>query len=147
MTPIRKARRGVEGVVSRAICPDADGFNSEGPISYYDPNSESPISCYDPISESSRLNLASYGCFIMHGLHDLFKMWVYICRIYWIFSHLNTTCKSKATNAIIPLLLHNKTSVTRRYFFMIKNRTFHVENNVCLKSWCTFARFVEFFRT
>ena len=77
----------------------------------------------------------------------MFKMWVYICMIYWIFFALEYKCKSKAMNAIIALLLHNKTSVTRRYFFIIKNRTFHVENNVCLKSWCTFARFVEFFRT
>ena len=43
--------------------------------------------------------------------------------------------------------LHNKTSVTRRYFCIIKNRTFHVKSNVCLKMECTFAWFVEFFRT
>jgi hypothetical protein len=61
------------------------------------------------------------------------KVWVYICTICWIFSHLNTMCNSKATDAIIPLFLHNKTSATRRYFCIIKNRTFHVKSNVCLR--------------
>ena len=69
-------------------------------------------------------------------MHDLLNFW-----------HLNTMRNSKATDAIIPLFLHKKTSVTRRYFCIIKNRTFHVKSNVCLKMECTFAWFVEFFRT
>ena len=77
----------------------------------------------------------------------MFKDGLYICMICWNFSHFNTACKSKATDAIIPLFLHNKTSVTRRYFFIIKNRTVHVKNNVCLKCEFTFVWFIEFFRT
>ena len=57
------------------------------------------------------------------------------------------TLRSLEVSETVHRRIITKTSVTRRCCCIIKNRTFHVKSNVCLKCESTFARFIDFFRT
>ena len=65
----------------------------------------------------------------------MFKEWVYICTICWIFSHLNTTCNSKAMNEIVPLLLHNKNINKAPMFLHSKKSDFPCQKQCMFKMW------------